>query len=110
MPNETTFHPRYLHSDSYYFAVLHGLIDGLKAHKTHQEIAELLTSKGLIAPTGKQWTANSVKCALYNLRNRDPHQRASRLYQKLIRYVFDGVMAAADYLVLFEKRQPNTAQ
>ena len=100
--SQETFHPRYLHSEHYYLAVLRALIQGLNARLSDQSIADLLASKGLLAPSGEQWTANRVTDALYSLRKRQ--NRPNRLYAHLIRFVFEGVMAASDYLILFDKR------
>ena len=100
-------HPRYLHSDHYYLSVLHVLTEGLKTFKSDQGIADLLNEKGLLAPSGNPWTAGRVTDALYNLRKRQ--SRPNRLYAALVRFVFEGRMAAADYLILFSKRQPLMA-
>jgi hypothetical protein len=97
-----TFHPRVRHSPGYYRSVLTAFIDGLNRKKSDAEIAQLLTERGLLAPSGKPWTSITVKHQLYRLRH--SQTRPSRLHRALLEFVFAGVLTVADSWVLFEPR------
>lgn len=98
-----TYHPRILHSDEYYTAVLRTFIQGVRAKQTDKELAATLNEKGLLSPRGRTWNASSVKQALYKIRNfRDI---PTTLHRVLMQLCFSQVISSADALVLFEPRR-----
>jgi hypothetical protein len=100
---DTTYHPRVLHSDGYYTAVLNTLIYGVSTKKTDKEIATLLNDKGLLSPRGQKWSPSAVKQALYKIRNF--REIPTTLHRVLMQLCFSQVISGADALVLFEPRR-----
>lgn len=97
-----TYHPRVKHSLTYYHAVLLALIEGISCHLSDRQMAELLTGKGLRAPSGKPWTATAVKSALFKLRHHRLHP--NRLHQAAVQLVFDRVLQPSQLWTLFGVR------
>ena len=97
-----TYHPRVKHSLSYYHSVLLVLIEALNANLSDKQIADKLTAKGIKAPSGKLWTAASVKQALHKIRHWQVFP--SRLHAAMLELCFAGLMQSSDALVLFQTR------
>lgn len=101
----TYYHPRIRHSSAYYFSVLTTLIKCLQSGITDRETAKNLNESALLSPTGKPWTASSVKAALFKLRNyRDI---PNGLHRALMELCFEGKLVASECLILFESRKPG---
>lgn len=104
MKNTTqSYGPRVQHSLAFYQNVLLTIIDGLNRKFSDAQIADLLTAKGLLAPSGKTWTAVSVRNALFKIRNH--RNQPSRLHQSLLQLAWDGLINPAQAFILFEPRR-----
>jgi len=70
-----------------------------------KELAALLNEKGLLSPTGVQWTATAVSKALWKLR----HHRTvgSTLHTQLLQLAFDGVLDPDEVRPLYSARPPR---
>jgi hypothetical protein len=104
--NETYFNPRTRHSGSYYLSVLLLLAEGVRRGQPDRDIAANLTDKGLLSPTGKRWTANAVRQALFKLRNF--REYPSQLHNALLQLVVDGLLKPPQVGVLLQPRQHST--
>ncbi|MWL87676.1 hypothetical protein [Cupriavidus sp. SW-Y-13] len=98
----TKHHPRQTHSLAFYLAVIRLLIDGIRAGLTHAKLARLLNDSQLPAPSGANWTATSVKLALYKCKHPDAHP--SKIYQAICRLVFVGMLSRDEGQVLTTPR------
>lgn len=101
--NTITYHPRVLHSDPYYAAVLNTFIQGVRNKQSDKAIATLLNDKGLLSPRGKAWSPSGVKQALYKIRNF--REIPNTLHRMLMQLCFSQAISSADALVLFTPRR-----
>ena len=99
---QTYFHPRTRHSQAYYHRVLTALIEGVSCDLDNVELAALLSRKGLLSPSGKPWSATSVKAAMFKLRNY--RTQPSRLHSAALQLIVDGVLQPSALWTLFESR------
>lgn len=90
------------HTDSYYLAVVEGLLSGLNAGLNDKGIAAAMNEQGLLSATGATWTTTAVVQALHKLR----HSRAksSHLHNALLQLYWDGLLTKAQCLPLFQAR------
>jgi hypothetical protein len=98
----TTFHPRTQHSSQYYYATISALLEGVTADKTDRELAQLLTDKDLLSPTGVAWTPTVISKTLWKLRNY--RTIGSTLHNQLLQLCFDGVLTREAVLPLYQSR------
>lgn len=98
-----TYHPRMLHSDEYYTAIVRTFIQGVRAKLSDKELADTLNHAGLLSPRGKPWTPSAVKQALYKIRNF--REIPNTLHRILMQLCFSHHISSADALVLFEARR-----
>lgn len=97
-PNSRT----YQHSLSYYHSILLTIISGLEQKLSDNQIAHLLNSKGLLSPTGKDWTSAAVKSSLFKLRHH--REIRSALHRALLQCVFDKLLTYQEVQILFAVR------
>ena len=99
----TTPYPRtFQHSPTYYHSILLTLISGLQQKLTDSQIAHLLNSKGLLSPTGKEWTSAAVKSSLFKLRHH--REVRSALHRAMLQLVFDKLLTYQEVQILFAMR------
>lgn len=90
------------HSDSWYLAVLQGLLSGLKAGLKDRAIAMHLNDLGLLSATGAAWTQPAVAMALFKLRH--CREKSSHLYSAMLQLHWDGLLTKAQCLPLLQLR------
>jgi hypothetical protein len=82
--------------------VITALLDGLQRKLSDAKIADLLNARGVPTATGAQWTAVTVKNALYSLRH--AQIRSTRLHRALLEFVFAGILSVGDAWTLLQPR------